>query len=45
MWEFEIVNKKTKETLIIFGYNFYDACKRSKLNSEEWKVTLSTYID
>ena len=45
MWEFEVMHRKTKERIIIFGYNLADAYKRSKLNSEEYICLLETYID
>lgn len=45
MWEFEIVNKNTDETKIIFGYTLSDAYRRYKLNPEEWILVLRTYVD
>ena len=45
MWEFEIQDVTTGEITLIFGYNFYDACRRSKLNPMDWDVLLQTYID
>ena len=45
MYEFEILNKTTKETNYIFGYGFNDACRRSKLEPNEWTVIGKDYID
>lgn len=45
MYEYEVRNSKTGEEITIFGYWYEDACKRSKLNPDEWGVTRQTYID
>ena len=45
MYEFEIKNKTTKETDYIFGYGYNDACRRSKLEPNEWTVISKDYID
>lgn len=45
MWEFEVQHIVTGEIILIFGYNFSDACRRSKLSPNEWDVLLQTYID
>lgn len=46
MWEFDIVNTKTGETSIIFGYSVKDAFRRyPSYDPNEWSVTLQTYID
>lgn len=35
-----IANKITRETDLIFGYSFEDACRRAKLNPSEWYVEI-----
>ena len=45
MYEFGIYNITTCENEVVFGYNFADACRRAKLNPQEWKVEYMEYID
>ena len=45
MWSFEIDNVITGETRFIFGYWFEDACRRSKLNPDEWNIIQQDYED
>lgn len=45
MYEFEVKNKTTKEIDYIFGYSFDDACRRSKLEPNEWTMLGKDYID
>lgn len=45
MYEYHIYNENTKEEKIIFGYCPADAFRRSKLDSAEWTVWLTEYID
>lgn len=45
MWEFTIVNIKTKEERMIFGTLYSLAMERAGLNKEEWKCVMSEYID
>lgn len=45
MWSFEIQNKTTGERDIIFGYNWKDAVRRSKINEDEWKFIRQDYED
>lgn len=45
MYSFEIDNIHTGETTIIFGYWFDDACRRCKLNPDDWKIVCQTYED
>jgi hypothetical protein len=45
MYEYHIYNVNTLEEKIIFGYYLADAFRRSKLDSSEWTVWLSEYID
>jgi hypothetical protein len=46
MWEFEIMNKETHQTTIVFGYSLLDAFKRTpSLNSNEWECVSQEYID
>ena len=43
MYEFTIVNNKTNEERVVFGYGYSDAMK--KLNKEEWTLLYKEYID
>lgn len=45
MWEFDIVNKNTNESKIMFGYNEADAFSRSGYNPNEYNVVGRTYVD
>lgn len=45
MYEYGIYNIITNEEDIIFGHSFEDACRRAKLNPQEWKVIYQEYID
>ena len=46
MWEFDIVNEKTQEYNIIFGYSLSDAFKRyPSFNPDEWECIGQEYID
>lgn len=45
MYEYEVLNTKTNEQAIIFGYNWADACRRADYKVDEWKCIFNTYID
>lgn len=46
MFEFDIRSKANEYVCdIIYGYSFEDACRRSKLNPEDWHNEGCTYID
>lgn len=45
MYEYEIMNKTTKETTIIFGYSFENACKRANINGNDYDVLMFEYVD
>jgi hypothetical protein len=45
MFEFGIVNVKTGEENVMFGYNIADAYRRAKLDMNEWHITYCEYID
>lgn len=45
MTEYGISNIHTNEENIIFGYSFADACRRAKLNVDNWEIIYSEYID
>ena len=45
MTEYGIYNIHTDEEEIIFGYNFTDACRRAKLNPNDWEVIYREYVD
>lgn len=45
MYEYDIYNKQADERTTIFGYSFTDACRRSKLDKEDWIILHQEYID
>ena len=45
MIEFGIMNVKTEEEKVMFGYNIADAYRRAKLDMNEWHITYCEYID
>lgn len=45
MYEFCVIHKHFGTTTIIYGYNFYNACKRTNKNPEDWKVEYVEYVD
>lgn len=45
MYEYEIINKTTKDELWICGYSFKNACERKGLEPNDWTITYSEYID
>lgn len=45
MYEFEVQHIHCGETMIIFGYSIYDACRRSNLDPNLWNVILMEYVD
>lgn len=46
MWEFDIIDKETQETNIIFGYTLADAFRRHpRLNPSDWECVRADYID
>ena len=46
MYEYEIYNKTTDKTDIIYGYFVDDAFRRNPdLNPAEWVVILANYVD
>jgi hypothetical protein len=45
MYEYQIRHKTTNKNTIIFGYNYADACRRWKIEPEEWTIELQEYID
>ena len=45
MWEFEVMDKRTGELDIFFGYNFKDACERAHECPVNWEVLGRWYID
>ena len=45
MYEYEIKNKNTNEIEYVFGYSLNDACRRSKLEPDEWIILSRDYID
>ena len=45
MIEFGIMNTKTEEEKVMFGYSITDAYRRAKLDMNEWHITYCEYID
>ena len=45
MYEYSINNVTTNEERHVYGYTFADACRRSKLNMNEWNVAYYEYVD
>ena len=45
MLEYGIYNLRTDEEMVIYGYNFDNACKRAGLNPEEWQIIYREYVD
>jgi hypothetical protein len=45
MWEITIQHKYCGMQEVIFGYDFYDACKRANLKPEVWAVIRRVYAD
>lgn len=45
MYEFTIVNNKTNEERIIFGYGYNEAMERANYNRSEWTYVCRDYID
>ena len=45
MMTYEVMNTKTNEERILFGYNYADACKRANVKAEDWKVIYCEYTD
>lgn len=45
MYEYHIYNDKTGEEKIIFGYRLGDAFRRANLESSEWTIWLTEYVD
>ena len=45
MYEYELLNKLTNETIIVFGYFLSEVWGKYKLNEQEWEVLSREYID
>jgi hypothetical protein len=45
MYEFGIVNNKTKERAIMWGLNWKDAFRRTNKNPDEWEIEYEEYVD
>ena len=45
MREYGIRHIHCGEFTIIFGYDYYDACRRSKKDPSLWEVEYSEYVD
>lgn len=46
MYEYEIMNKVTKERTFIWGYSWKNALSRNpSINPSEWECIFSEYVD
>jgi hypothetical protein len=45
MYEYEITHIRCGMRAIIFGYDFYDACRRAKTDPKVWKIDSCEYVD
>lgn len=45
MYEYGITHIHCGMRTIIFGYDFYDACRRSKKDPKLWSIDLMEYVD
>ena len=45
MWEFTVIHKHCGMETMIFGYDFYDACKRANLDATLWRIHRRVYAD
>lgn len=45
MREYGVMNNKTNEQIVIFGYSVDNAFLRSKKDKSEWTILWSEYID
>jgi hypothetical protein len=45
MYEYGLTHSYCDMRTIVFGYDFYDACKRHNLNPAEWEIDYSEYVD
>lgn len=45
MYEYELINKNTKEKTIVYGYNDNNVFTRNNLNKDEWTIIIKDYID
>ena len=45
MYEYELLNKLTNETIIVFGYLLSEVWNNYRLNEQEWEVLSREYID
>lgn len=45
MYEYRVIHIHCGKTTIIFGYDFYDACRRAKLDPKLWEIDYQEYVD
>lgn len=45
MMEYDIYNPTTRKYDTIWGYDWFDAFRRFKLNPDEWDVIREVFID
>ena len=45
MYEFGVHHENNGMVLIIFGYNYADACRRAKIAPACWVVDYQEYVD
>lgn len=44
MYEYELMNKKTKEIKFAYGYNDKNVFERNNLIREEWTIVIRDYV-
>lgn len=46
MYEYELMNKSTKERIFVWGYSWNDAMRRNpSINENDWTCLHSEYVD
>lgn len=45
MYEFYVIHKHCGMTTILYGYDFYDACRRANKDPKVWEVEFVEYVD
>lgn len=44
MFEYELMNKKTKEIKFYYGYNDNNVFTRNNLIKDEWQIIMKDYV-
>lgn len=45
MYEYELINYRTEETIIIWGYDLANACERFDIDINLYDVVNADYVD